>query len=70
MILRSHGDHHRIVEAIQARDCARAEQLMREHVLYAGIILKKNYERLIDNSGAESVLIVAPGGNSRGDTST
>lgn len=70
VILRSHGDHHRIVEAIQARDCARAEQLMREHVLYAGIILKKNYERLIDNSGAESVLIVAPSGNSRGDTSS
>jgi GntR family transcriptional regulator of vanillate catabolism len=47
VILRSHGDHHRIVEAIQTRDCERAEQLMREHVFYAGIILKKNYERLI-----------------------
>ena len=32
IILRSHGDHHRIIEAIIARDCVRAEQLMREHV--------------------------------------
>jgi len=64
VILRSHGDHHRIVEAIQTRDCTRAEQLMREHVFYAGIILKKNYERLIDNSNADSAPIVVPGANS------
>jgi GntR family transcriptional regulator of vanillate catabolism len=46
IILRSHDDHHRIVSAIIARDGARAEDLMREHVYYAGIILKNNYERL------------------------
>lgn len=47
IILRSHGDHHRIIEAVMARDCARAEQLMREHVYYAGLILRRNYEKLL-----------------------
>lgn len=47
IILRSHGDHRRIVEAVIERDSARAEQLMREHVYYAGIILKNNYRRLL-----------------------
>lgn len=47
VILRSHGDHHRIVEAIIKRDSARAEALMREHVYYAGIIFKRNFERLM-----------------------
>jgi GntR family transcriptional regulator of vanillate catabolism len=47
IILRSHGDHHRIIEAVIARDGHRAEQLMREHVYYAGIILRRNYERLL-----------------------
>jgi GntR family transcriptional regulator of vanillate catabolism len=46
IIYRSHGDHHRIVEALLGRDAARAESLMREHVYYAGVILMKNYERL------------------------
>lgn len=45
VILRSHGDHHRIVEAILDRDGSRAEQLMREHVYYAGIILRDNYRQ-------------------------
>src|SRR6218665_2570265 len=47
VILRWHGDHHRIVDAIVERDAARAEQLMREHVYYAGVILKGNFERLM-----------------------
>ncbi|MDA7417263.1 GntR family transcriptional regulator [Xenophilus arseniciresistens] len=47
IILRSHGDHHRIIEAVIARDALRAEQLMREHVYYAGLILRRNYEKLI-----------------------
>jgi len=47
LILRSHGDHHRIVEAIIERDPSRAESLMREHVYYAGVILKSNFERLM-----------------------
>lgn len=46
IIHRSHNDHHRIVEAVIERDAARAEQLMREHVYYAGILLRNNYERL------------------------
>lgn len=52
LILRSHGDHHRIVEAVLARDCTRAEQLMREHVYYAGIIFRNNFERLMNAGGA------------------
>jgi GntR family transcriptional regulator, vanillate catabolism transcriptional regulator len=47
LILRSHGDHHRIVEAILEGDATRAESLMREHVYYAGVILKSNFERLM-----------------------
>src|SRR5690606_17144602 len=46
VILRSHNDHHRIVTAVIERDGARAEQLMREHVYYAGLLLRDNYERL------------------------
>lgn len=53
LITRSHGDHHRIVEAIVDRDATRAEQLMREHVYYAGVILKGSFERLmIERSSA------------------
>ncbi|VTU19217.1 putative HTH-type transcriptional regulator YdfH [Variovorax sp. PBS-H4] len=52
IILRSHGDHHRIVEAVIARDSVRAEQLMREHVYYAGIILRRNYEKLLEAGDA------------------
>jgi GntR family transcriptional regulator of vanillate catabolism len=52
IILRSHGDHHRIVEAVMARDCTRAEQLMREHVHYAGVILRRDYKRLLDTGNA------------------
>jgi GntR family transcriptional regulator of vanillate catabolism len=52
VILRSHGDHHRIVESVIARDSARAEQLMREHVYYAGIILRRNYQKLLDAGDA------------------
>ena len=52
IILRSHGDHHRIIEAVVARDSARAEQLMREHVYYAGLILRRNYERLLAEGDA------------------
>ncbi|CAN7719560.1 GntR family transcriptional regulator [Variovorax sp. LjRoot290] len=53
VILRSHGDHHRIIEAVLERDSGRAEQLMREHVYYAGIIFKSNFERLM-KADAES----------------
>jgi GntR family transcriptional regulator, vanillate catabolism transcriptional regulator len=52
IILRSHGDHHRIIEAVLARDSVRAEQLMREHVYYAGLILRRNYEKLLSAGDA------------------
>jgi GntR family transcriptional regulator of vanillate catabolism len=54
VIMRSHGDHHRIVEAMLDRDSSRAEQLMREHVYYAGIIFKSNFERFM-KAGAVNV---------------
>jgi GntR family transcriptional regulator of vanillate catabolism len=47
VILRSHGDHHRIIEAIMQRDHARSDELMREHVYYAGVIFKNNFQRLM-----------------------
>ena len=56
MILHSHTDHHRIVEAVLAQDCARAEQLMREHVYYAGLILRDNYQRLLNASVSTSTV--------------
>lgn len=46
VISRSHHDHHRIVTAVVERDGARAEQLMREHIYFAGLLLRDNYERL------------------------
>lgn len=52
IIFRSHGDHHRIIEALVARDAVRAEELMREHVYYAGLILRRNYQKLLDAGDA------------------
>jgi len=52
IILRSHGDHHRIIEAVLARDSARAEELMREHVYYAGLIFRRDYQKLLDAGDA------------------
>ncbi|MBO9645738.1 MAG: hypothetical protein J7603_21735 [Pseudacidovorax sp.] len=43
--------HHR--EAVMGGDAARAEQLMREHVYYAGLILRRNYEALL-NAGKDA----------------
>jgi len=53
VILRSHDDHHRIVQAVLSGDGARAEQLMREHVYYAGVLLRDNYQRLVDEQSRE-----------------
>ncbi len=47
VIRHSHNDHHRIIGAVMARDSARAEQLMREHVYFAGMILRDNYQKLL-----------------------
>lgn len=46
VIRRSHDDHHRIVAALTARQGARAEDLMREHVYFAGLFLKANFDRV------------------------
>ena len=46
VIRRSHDDHHRIVEALAGRQGARAEDLMREHVYFAGLFLKTNFDRI------------------------
>jgi GntR family transcriptional regulator of vanillate catabolism len=40
VIKRSHDDHHRIVHAIKQGDAERAEALMREHIIFAGEVLK------------------------------
>lgn len=45
-LCRSHDDHHRLLEAIVLRDGARAEQLMREHVLGVKLLMKKELARL------------------------
>ena len=39
-ILRSHDDHHRIVRGIVAGEAERVEALMREHISFAGEVLK------------------------------
>ncbi len=54
IILRSHEDHRRVVNAVIERDAARAEALMREHVYFAGVILKNNYGRLLQTSVAKT----------------
>lgn len=46
VVQRSQFDHERIVEAILARQGARAEMLMREHVLVAGSIIRKNWPEI------------------------
>jgi GntR family transcriptional regulator of vanillate catabolism len=62
VIFRSHGDHHRIVEATINRDGARAEALMREHVYYAGVILKENYQRLLLATNSQASAAPQPQG--------
>jgi GntR family transcriptional regulator, vanillate catabolism transcriptional regulator len=55
VILRSHDDHHRIAQALERRQAARAEDLMREHVYFAGLFLKENFHRIgrATGNGAE-----------------
>ncbi|SEP50214.1 GntR family transcriptional regulator, vanillate catabolism transcriptional regulator [Methylobacterium sp. ap11] len=51
VIRRSHDDHHRILAALLARDPARAEDLMREHVYFAGLFLRDNFDRVQPKTG-------------------
>lgn len=43
IMLRAHEDHRRIVDAILQGEARRAEELMREHVYYAGVLFKRSY---------------------------
>jgi GntR family transcriptional regulator of vanillate catabolism len=45
VIRRSHDDHHRILDAIAARNAERAEYLMREHIFYAAQVLRETARR-------------------------
>jgi len=47
-IRRSHDDHHRNLAAIAGRDPARAERLMREHIFFAGQVLRRAAETTPD----------------------
>lgn len=44
IMLRSHDDHHRLVNAIAARDPQRADAVMREHITFAGEYLARCIE--------------------------
>ncbi|MCC6193998.1 MAG: GntR family transcriptional regulator [Burkholderiales bacterium] len=46
VIERSHEDHRRILRAIVGRNGARAEDLMREHIYFAGQFLRDNWNRV------------------------
>lgn len=46
VIERSHEDHRRILSAIVGRHGARAEDLMREHIYFAGQFLRDNWNRV------------------------
>ncbi|WP_238945786.1 GntR family transcriptional regulator [Vandammella animalimorsus] len=43
ILRRSHDDHHRIVAAVLERDAHRAQQLMEEHVYFAGLLFRQSY---------------------------
>lgn len=44
IMLRAHEDHRRIVAAVLQGEGRRAEDLMREHVYYAGVLFKRSHE--------------------------
>jgi GntR family transcriptional regulator of vanillate catabolism len=46
-VRRSHDDHHRLFDAILTRDGARAEQLMREHILAVKVHMKQQLEQMV-----------------------
>lgn len=54
VILRSHDDHHRIVDAVVRREGWRAEALMREHVHFAGIFLQQNFQRITEQAATDA----------------
>lgn len=44
ILLHAHEDHRRIVAAVLEGEGRRAEDLMREHVYYAGVLFKRSHE--------------------------
>lgn len=52
VMLRSHDDHHRILEAIVQRQPARAQALMEEHIYFAGQFILRNIGLLYGEDGA------------------
>ncbi|WP_230532304.1 GntR family transcriptional regulator [Microvirga roseola] len=53
VIKRSHDDHRRIAEALSERDGERAEYLMREHVYFAGQVLKHSLDQGLQQKRAK-----------------
>lgn len=45
VMLRSHDDHHRILDAIVQRQPLRAQALMQEHIYFAGLFIMRNIDR-------------------------
>ncbi|MDR5903001.1 GntR family transcriptional regulator [Halomonas icarae] len=45
VIVRSHDDHHRLLDAIGQRDAGRADFLLREHINFAGEYLARHIEK-------------------------
>ena len=52
VMLRSHDDHHRILDAIIRRQPSRAEDLMREHIYYSGLFILQDVNRAYDTGPA------------------
>jgi len=53
VMLRSHDDHHRILDAILRRQPERAQALMQEHIYFAGLFIVQNIERIYVKDGNE-----------------
>lgn len=68
VIQRSHDDHHRILNAIAARDGDRAAALMREHVRFAGEVLLKHLEDSNAQTGSNGNGLISHGPLSQQET--
>jgi len=47
VMIRSHDDHHRILDALVRHEPSRAEYLMREHISFAGRFIQQNMHRVV-----------------------
>jgi GntR family transcriptional regulator of vanillate catabolism len=48
IIKRSHDDHARMTQAISDRNSERADYLMREHIYFAGEVLRTHFDEIVD----------------------